>query len=452
MYAYLKKTYGKDQIVVKNIEHKIIGSLFRQNVLSIHWVKNSLLIQTKDKIIIYDPKKGKISIFKNISLIIEKIVYSYKTWKFIIEVINNDESIHIFLVNLEDNNISKLICLRNKDKISLYCNMDKPLKKIVKNYIYKRTEQNKYQRIDSCFDKNYSYIVENGTIYKLNGFIDRYVYMQDDIVLSIGNFITPTQIMLFSDFLEFRKDIKKDGFSHKWINGIPVYDNELIAEETIVFLHGGPNSSFLPLFDYLIYYLSNIKKRRIILLNYPGSTGYSKAYQTSLYGNGGRIDLDSIMSVILSLKINTEACIVIGESYGGYLATMLAFTSELTFNKCVSINGFTDLFFQYIFSPARQVILKYFDISDRAHVKNVNPIELAKHKKITQELIFLHSTNDKICPIGQIQELLKTYKETFSDVHCNQLSLEKIDDISHEQFDINERIKLTSKLITVLEK
>jgi dipeptidyl aminopeptidase/acylaminoacyl peptidase len=100
----------------------------------------------------------------------------------------------------------------------------------------------------------------------------------------------------------------------------------------VVWVHGGPTASVLPLLDVEKAYFTS-RGIGVIDVNYGGSTGYGRAYRERLRGQWGIVDVADAMDAALALATSGEAdrrrLGIRGGSAGGWTA-LAAVTSGLT--------------------------------------------------------------------------------------------------------------------------
>ncbi|MDA9429179.1 putative peptidase [Enterococcus mundtii 1A] len=203
----------------------------------------------------------------------------------------------------------------------------------------------------------------------------------------------------------------------------------------LICLHGGPkyhyNHEYLDLiFDF--YHNFN----NICLVNFPGSTGYSQKYENELIGNGGVVDIEAVKSVVSYYDSQGFKIKIYGESYGAYIAICLSQFINFSIARIVSVSGFTNLFYMYLCSDSRNLIEKYFsDYSKFSPEKNLAMKELLSIR-------FLHGSEDKTCPIAQINYFVKKYEG---------MHLTVLDGFSHYEVDIKKE-KIRNKRIVRLLK
>lgn len=203
----------------------------------------------------------------------------------------------------------------------------------------------------------------------------------------------------------------------------------------LICLHGGPkyhyNHEYLDLiFDF--YHNFN----NICLVNFPGSTGYSQKYENELIGNGGVVDIEAVKSVVSYYDSQGFKIKIYGESYGAYIAICLSQFINFSIARIVSVSGFTNLFYMYLCSDSRNLIEKYFsDYRKFSPEKNLAMKELLPIR-------FLHGSEDKTCPIAQINYFVKKH---------NGMHLTVLDGFSHYEVNIKKE-KIRNKRIVRLLK
>ena len=227
-------------------------------------------------------------------------------------------------------------------------------------------------------------------------------------------------------------------FEHQIIGEkkIPCLTHINRSDDTVLIcLHGGPkyhyNHEYLDLiFDF--YHNFN----NICLVNFPGSTGYFQKYENELIGNGGVVDVEAVKSVVSYYDSQGFKIKIYGESYGAYIAICLSQFINFSIARIVSVSGFTNLFYMYLCSDSRNLIEKYFsDYRKFSPEKNLAMKELLPIR-------FLHGSEDKTCPIAQINYFVKKYEG---------MHLTVLDGFSHYEVDIKKE-KIRNKRIVRLLK
>jgi acylaminoacyl-peptidase len=99
----------------------------------------------------------------------------------------------------------------------------------------------------------------------------------------------------------------------------------------VYFLHGGPNSSIEKMFIMsVLIFLSH--GYSLLIVNYPGSTGYGQNYLSSLNGQIGKLDVESCGDFLLDFLdkkeytgiVDRNKVMLYGGSHGGYLSCWLS--------------------------------------------------------------------------------------------------------------------------------
>jgi dipeptidyl aminopeptidase/acylaminoacyl peptidase len=118
----------------------------------------------------------------------------------------------------------------------------------------------------------------------------------------------------------------------------------------LYFLHGGPNATLNK--TYLMLILIFVAHGYMVLvINYPGSTGFGQNYISSLSGKIGKLDVESCGDFLIKFieKYNQIAdannIILFGGSHGGYIACWLMVHERYSkmFSSSVIRNPVTDL-------------------------------------------------------------------------------------------------------------
>lgn len=115
---------------------------------------------------------------------------------------------------------------------------------------------------------------------------------------------------------------------------------------TIVFVHGGPHSSYLQAYSATQVFYARLGFKSLII-NYRGSTGVSEEYLQSLCGNVSEVDVNdcllAIRHFVKSKKIDPTKLVIRGGSHGGFIAAHLSCNEEFKFTSAVLINPVIDM-------------------------------------------------------------------------------------------------------------
>ena len=169
----------------------------------------------------------------------------------------------------------------------------------------------------------------------------------------------------------------------------------------------------------------------VVMCNPRGSSGRHTAWgqvingakHPTVPGTGwGSVDVDDVMAVLDHALTTYPFCDpdrvgMLGGSYGGYMATMLAgrfsdrfraICSERACNNMVTEEFSSDI------STAWRTTMGVTAVEDPDVYAEVSPIRLAKD--ITVPMLIIHSENDLRCPINQAEELFVALRTLGRDV------------------------------------
>jgi pimeloyl-ACP methyl ester carboxylesterase len=212
----------------------------------------------------------------------------------------------------------------------------------------------------------------------------------------------------------------------------------------VVALHGGPLSSwrfeFNPLFQHLA-----AAGVAVVAPNYRGSTGYGDAHLRAVIGNWGGPDLDDVLHLGRSLEQARERRgltkpIVMGTSYGAYLALLAACRSPTLWSACIALAPFLSC--ARLHKSVRATIR--YQIEALGGLKQIDDANgprdvLRACGSLATPLLLVHGINDTTVPVEQsrilrrrLVELGRTegidflYLETDSDHKDVVLAREKV--------------------------
>ncbi|MDO4912427.1 MAG: DUF2920 family protein [Lactobacillus sp.] len=189
-------------------------------------------------------------------------------------------------------------------------------------------------------------------------------------------------------------------------------------EMLFIYLHDGPDF-VLKSYKYDPYcnFIHGLGYN-LVILNYPFCPG-----------QGGSTDLNYVKNSIdrLISKYKNFKIILIGESYGGYLASLLS--NYKKFDKIIILSGFISLNYQFIFSSERTWLRSYIGSNDDFY-------GIIKSNCIKNKIYFIQGEKDVECPIEQF----------FALKNVQNVKLLVLKEISHKE---NDGIKLNKVLSTL---
>jgi dienelactone hydrolase len=116
------------------------------------------------------------------------------------------------------------------------------------------------------------------------------------------------------------------------------------CKHLVIALHGGPLSSWRFGFEPLFHSLST-QGVAVVAPNYRGSTGYGEERLRAVIGNWGGPDLDDVFHLGRYLDKERASCqlprpVVLGVSYGAFLALLAACHAPQLWSACVALAPF----------------------------------------------------------------------------------------------------------------
>jgi dienelactone hydrolase len=181
---------------------------------------------------------------------------------------------------------------------------------------------------------------------------------------------------------------------------------------TIVMPHGGPESRDHLKFDRWVQWLA-ARGYAVFQPNFRGSSGFSRDFAESGYGEWGRKMQDDItfgMKALVDQGIaDPKRSCIVGASYGGYAALSGATLTPELFNCAVSIAGISDLtgFIEWrrnawgSDSEGYKYWLKAIGDPDKdaQRLNDVSPLKLVD--KVKAHVLLIHGRDDYVVPFEQ---------------------------------------------------
>jgi dipeptidyl aminopeptidase/acylaminoacyl peptidase len=184
----------------------------------------------------------------------------------------------------------------------------------------------------------------------------------------------------------------------------------------IVYIHGGPESQYTPLFNPVIQYFVH-RGYAVIAPNVRGSTGYGKRYHR-LDDKRKRLDsvrdLESLYGWIASAKgLDAKRAALMGGSYGGYMVLAgLAFQPEL-WAAGVDIVGISS-FVTFLENTApwrRKFREREYGSLEEDYEFLVEASPITHIDRMRAPLFIIHGTNDPRVPLIEARQIHAALQE-----------------------------------------
>ncbi|MGI5208334.1 alpha/beta hydrolase family protein [Spirillospora sp. CA-108201] len=183
----------------------------------------------------------------------------------------------------------------------------------------------------------------------------------------------------------------------------------------VMALHGGPLSAWLYEFEPLFQYLA-AAGASVVAPNYRGSTGYGDEHLRPVIGDWGGPDLDDVVHLGQAIAHGRDTAlprpVVLGASYGGFLALLAACRAPDLWSGCAALAPFTSA--SGLHSTATGIV--------RDRVSRLNPSRIPDGRDarrdvlrvceaMTAPLLVAHGVRDEVVPVGQSRALRRRLLE-----------------------------------------
>ncbi|MGH3888262.1 MAG: alpha/beta hydrolase family protein [Pseudonocardiaceae bacterium] len=188
------------------------------------------------------------------------------------------------------------------------------------------------------------------------------------------------------------------------------------CQHLVVALHGGPLSSWRFGFEPLFHCLST-EGVAVVAPNYRGSTGYGEEHLRPVIGNWGGPDLDDVLDLGRDLEKDRAfrqlpRPVVLGVSYGAFLALLAACHEPQLWSACVALAPF--LSGPCFYDCANVAVRRRIDQLDglRQIEDATGPRDVLQGcASLSASLLLMHGVEDETIPVTQSRMLKRRLLE-----------------------------------------
>ena len=183
------------------------------------------------------------------------------------------------------------------------------------------------------------------------------------------------------------------------------YGQPYQADQLVIALHGGPLDAWRLRFDPLLHTLA-ANGIAVVAPNQRGSTHYGVEHALAIRGRWGGPDLDDVLAITRSLLSDRGASatrpILVGTSYGAFLALLAAAASPSLWSGCVALSPFLSgpRLYPEAGTAIRALVERLGGLA-LAQGDDEAPDVLERCQDITAPVLLVHGTNDDVIPVGQ---------------------------------------------------
>ncbi|MEU8123352.1 alpha/beta fold hydrolase [Spirillospora sp. NPDC049024] len=183
----------------------------------------------------------------------------------------------------------------------------------------------------------------------------------------------------------------------------------------VLALHGGPLSAWRYEFEPLFQYLA-AAGAAVVAPNYRGSTGYGDAHLRPVIGDWGGPDLDDVVHIADALVEGRGTAlplpVVLGGSYGAFLALLAACRRPDLWSGCVALAPFTSAAgLHRTASGAVRERVSRLSRLDARDEQDAGRDVLRACESLTAPLLVAHGVRDEAVPVEQSRALRRRLLE-----------------------------------------
>ena len=193
----------------------------------------------------------------------------------------------------------------------------------------------------------------------------------------------------------------------------------------IVYVHGGPALSDGWGYNHVKQFMAN-RGYAVLSVNYRGSTGFGKKFQSAGYHQYGRAMQDDIIDAtkwaVSEGIADPKKIAIYGASFGGYSAMMGVARDPDFFAAGISVVGATDIEYQTVNAPhfwglGTEYWTRYFGSAESAadleEMRKYSPVNLIENIKVP--VFIAHGINDRVVDRAQSETFERNLKKLGKD-------------------------------------
>lgn len=233
-------------------------------------------------------------------------------------------------------------------------------------------------------------------------------------------------------------------------------DNEAKDQYPLVVLpHGGPTGVFdHPYFDLVTQFLAE-NDYAVLRVNFRGSGGYTPELKKAGKRQWGNLMLADIQQAALQVMsredIDSDRACVMGMSYGGYAATMVAMNYPNTYRCAINISGVSDINLSLNSSDLTESEDAWLkdnvgnSVDDYDALKSISPVYQVE--KLRRPILIIHGAEDNVVDVEHAFRL-----KLMLEKHGKPFTWHLIPEGKHSMFSPAELIEVFTPVMKFLKR
>lgn len=212
------------------------------------------------------------------------------------------------------------------------------------------------------------------------------------------------------------------------------------AETVVLALHGGPLEAWRAMFDPLVAELAGAGIA-VVAPNVRGSTGYGRAHAMAIRNDWGGPDLADVIAVGAAISAARRAGarrpVVLGSSYGAYLAVLAAAHAPHLWDGCAALAPFTS---------GAQIAATRGPVAElvRRLGGESSPDLVAGAARVACPVLVVHGAHDDTVPIAESRRLVHALR-----IRClASIDYHELPTTGHDLLGSAERIAVADTVLS----